>query len=71
MSAVDDRNARLDALSSAVATWADKRTTELNAVVAQNKQILKGRTGSERLAQASVTAAQDLVVNEINAFLVP
>lgn len=71
MSATDDRNTRLDALSAAVAVWATQVTTNLNAVVAQNKQILQGRTGSERLAQSSVAAAQDLVVNEIDAFLVP
>lgn len=71
MSATDARNARLDALTAAVNTWATQRTAQLQAVVAQNKQILQGRTGSERLAQSSVDAASALVVNQINNFLVP
>jgi len=70
MGAVDERNARLDQLTAAVSTWAGKRRSELQARVTTNKNILKGRTGSERLAQASVNAAQDLVVDEIDAFLV-
>lgn len=69
MSSVDERNARLDALSKATSAWASKRRDELKARVDANKKILKGRTGSERLAQASVAAAEDLVVDEIDAFL--
>lgn len=70
MSSVDERNKRLDDLVQAVSAWAGKRRDELKARVDANKKILKGRTGSERLAQASVSAAQDLVVNEIDDFLV-
>ena len=64
-----DRNARLDQLSSAVVAWADKRKTDLNNQVAFSKRVLQGRTGSQRLASATVANATDLVVNEVNAFL--
>lgn len=70
MAAVDERNTRLDDLVKATSAWATKRREELNGRVDSNKKILKGRTGSERLAQASVAAAHDLVVDEIDAFLV-
>jgi hypothetical protein len=63
------RNARLDALSSAVQTWAQKQTDAINQRVASSKTILKGRTGSERLAQSSVQAASSLVVSSIQDFL--
>jgi hypothetical protein len=64
------RNARLDALSSAVTTWAQKQTDAINQRVASSKAILKGRTGSERLAQSSVQAASALVVSSIQDFLI-
>lgn len=70
MSDAVDRDARLDQLVAATSAWADKRREELKGRVDANKKILKGRTGSERLAQASVAAAHDLVVDEIDAFLV-
>lgn len=63
------RNARLDALVTATNDWAQKQTDLLNAQVALNKRILKGRTGSERLAQTSVEASSSLTVDEINQFL--
>lgn len=67
---VEDRNTRLDKLVEATTAWAATRRTELQNRAAANKKILKGRTGSERLAQASVTAASDLVVDEIDEFLI-
>lgn len=70
MASVADRNARLDALAAAAQAWADTRTAQLNSQVSTLKAILQGRTGSERLAQAGVSAASDLVVTEIDAFLV-
>lgn len=63
------RNARLDALLAATTAWADKRTKELNDRVTTAKKILKGRTGSERLAAATTSAASDLVISEIDEFL--
>jgi hypothetical protein len=70
MATVAERNARLDALLSATKVWAERRRTELNNRVASSKKILQGRTGSERLAQASVSAASALVIEQIDDFLV-
>ena len=70
MPSVADRNARLDALAKAAQRWADTRTAELNNRVTSAENILKGRTGSERLAQAAVSATSDLVISSINDFLV-
>jgi len=70
MASVADRNARLDALVQAAQDWAKTRTDELNNRVSSAKAILQGRTGSERLAQTGVSATSDLVVDEINQFLV-
>lgn len=67
--ATRERNERLDALSEATAQWADQQKQRLNNQVALGKRILKGRTGSERLAQASVDAVSDLAVDQINDFL--
>ncbi len=69
MASTADRNKRLDALSSSVKVYAQKRREQLQQRVATAKKILKGRTGSERLAQASVQASNDLVVAEVNNFL--
>lgn len=63
------RNARLDALKKATQEWADQQKKRLKDQVALSKRILKGRTGSERLAQSSVQAVSDLVVDQINQFL--
>lgn len=69
MSALDERNKRLDQLVAATTAWSTKRVKELENKVTITKDILRGRTGSERLAAASVAAAQDIVVNEIDDFL--
>ncbi len=69
MSSVADRNARLDALVQATQEWATRQQSNINQTVATCKTILVGRTGSERLAQASVSAASDLVANSISDFL--
>jgi len=70
MSDVTNRNNRLDALVEAANSWADQRTKEYTDKVASVKKILKGRTGSERLASATTQAASDLVVSAIGDFLV-
>jgi hypothetical protein len=69
MSDVTDRNARLDALLNATNDWVDRRTKEYTDKVATVKKILKGRTGSERLATVTSTAASGLVVKQIDDFL--
>ncbi len=69
MATAEERNARLDALKAATEQWAEKRTKELRDQVTFGKRLLKGRTGSERLANAAVSAASDFVVDEIDTFL--
>lgn len=69
MASVAERNARLDALEAATISWAQQRQDEITQRVATSKRILRGRTGSERLAQSSVQAAADVVATEINDFL--
>jgi hypothetical protein len=64
-----ERNARLDELQQAVTDYATSARRNLTNRVAINKRILQGRTGSERLAQSSVEASSDIVVDEINDFL--
>jgi hypothetical protein len=64
-----ERNARLDALKAATGAWATQQKKRLNDQVALSKRILKGRTGSERLAQASVESVSSLTVDQINDFL--
>ena len=63
------RDARLDALKTATDAWADQRKRELQQESALLKKILKGRTGSERLNNASVESASDLLVSELDDFL--
>jgi hypothetical protein len=70
MTTASERNARLDALVEATKTWATRRREDLKNRATSCKKILQGRTGSERLARASVDAASDLVIQEIDDFLV-
>jgi 7,8-dihydro-6-hydroxymethylpterin-pyrophosphokinase len=69
MASKEERDARLDKLEQAVDAWADKRKKRLTKESALLKKILKGRTGSERLNNASVQAASELQVDEISQFL--
>lgn len=69
MATIAGRNARLDALEKATVDYAAQQTKLLQKRVDVSKRILKGRTGSERLAQAAVQQAGALVVNTINDFL--
>jgi len=65
----DARDARLDGLKTATTEWHTKRRQQLENESALAKKILKGRTGAERLNNASVEAASDLLVDELNTFL--
>ena len=69
MATLQERNARLDALQEAVTQYAATQRKALKRQVEVNKKILAGRTGSQRLAGASVEAASALTVDEINEFL--
>lgn len=64
-----ERDARLDALVKATSEWAAGERARLKKQVALSKRLLKGRTGSERLNNASVTTANELLVVEIDQFL--
>jgi len=63
------RNARLDALLTATEKWGEIRKKQLTDAVALSKAILKGRTGSDRLAAATVNATSEEVLEEIDEFL--
>ena len=63
------RDARLDALRVAAEDWGKRETQRLKNQVALSKRMLKGRTGSERLAHATTKSVSSLTVDEINAFL--
>jgi len=63
------RDARLDELKLAAQAWAKSETQRLKKQVALSKRMLKGRTGSERLAQATTKAVSSLAADEINTFL--
>jgi len=65
----EERNARLNALAVATTEWATAERKRLQDQVAAGKRLLKGRTGSERLNNTSVTTAQELLVDEISQFL--
>lgn len=69
MATVAQRNARLDQLEQAVKQYAAAQRKQLTHRVDTCKRILRGRTGSDRLAQASVQQASGLVVTQINEFL--
>lgn len=64
-----DRNARLNALNSATQAWVTQRQSDINARVATSQAILKGRTGSDSLAQSTVSATSNVVANSISDFL--
>jgi len=63
------RNARLDQLVQLTQSWAQQRTQQLNDRVAFLKRVLQAR-GQGALLNANQQAAQQLVVTEINQFLV-
>lgn len=69
MSTISERNARLDALKAATVQYAAAQRKELKRRVAVCKAILRGRTGSDTLAQTSVQQSSLLVVDTINDFL--
>lgn len=69
MSAIDERNKRLDNLLTVTKQWGEKRVKELEDKVTVIKALLKGRTGAERINNSAVTATQEVVVNSIEEFL--
>jgi len=64
-----ERDARLDALLESAETWGAARKKQLTDAVTLSKAILRGRTGSDRLAASTVTATSGVVVDAIDDFL--
>ncbi len=64
-----ERDARLDELVGATKAWSKTRQKVLTDQVAFAKRVLRGRTGSERLNNETVTKASNLLVDEIDTFL--
>lgn len=69
MATQEERNARLDVLAAAVKAWAKKERERLQEQATFAKKLLQGRTGAERLNNASTTTASQLLVDEIDQFL--
>jgi hypothetical protein len=72
MTTQSDKTARdklLDDLKTAVDEWYTAEEKRINDEVAFVKSVLRGRTGSERLARANTQEAGILVINDIGTFL--
>lgn len=69
MATITERNTRLDELENAVKQYASKQRAGLVRRVDVSKRILRGRTGADRLSQASVDQSAQLVVAQIDEFL--
>jgi|NOAtaT_6_FD_contig_31_422354_length_381_multi_2_in_0_out_0_1 hypothetical protein len=66
---VEARNALLDELKSALDDWHEREIKRIDDEVTFAKSVLRGRTGSERLARSNTTEARVLVIDDINSFL--
>lgn len=72
MSAQSDterRNALLDELKEALDEWAEQEEEKIQDEIDFMKSVLRGRTGSERLARSNTTEARVLVLDDIQSFL--
>lgn len=65
----EERDAKLDRLKEAFDDWYDREKSRLEDEATYLKSVLRGRTGSERLAQENTTEAEVLVTNDIESFL--
>lgn len=65
----EDRDAKLDRLKEAFDDWYDREKSRLEDEATYLKSVLRGRTGSERLAQENTAEAEVLVTNDIESFL--
>lgn len=63
------RDALLDELQSATNDWADAEEQKTQKTIDFMKSVLRGRTGSERLARSNTTEARVLVIDDIDSFL--
>lgn len=65
----ETRNQILDELETAIREWHDTESKRIRDEATFLKSVLRGRTGSERLRQATTTRARVLVLNDITSFL--
>lgn len=63
------RNQLLDRLQRSFNEWHDREKSRLEDEATFLKSVLRGRTGSERVARANTTEAEVLVINDITSFL--
>jgi hypothetical protein len=64
------RNERLSALRTAVEQWADAELERLNAEVEYLERVKEAASASGQLADSSQARTQELLEDEINAYLV-
>lgn len=64
-----ERDARLDRLKQALDDWHTNEKSRLEDEASFLKSVLRGRTGSERLARENTAEAEVLVVEDITSFL--
>lgn len=72
MTTQHDKEARdqlLDDLKTALDEWFDTEEQRVNDEVTFVKSVLRGRTGSERLARSNTREAEILVIDDISSFL--
>lgn len=65
----DARNQKLDRLQRALEEWYGVEEKRLKDEATYLRSVLKGRTGSERLARANTETAEVLVATDIQSFL--
>lgn len=63
------RDALLDRLKTAFTEWHSSEEKRFKDEAAFLRSVLKGRTGSERVARSNTAQAETLVVNNISTFL--
>lgn len=64
-----DRDKRLDALKKATDDWGKRETKRLKDEVIFLKSVIKGRTGSGKLANQNVSDSSKLLVDNIGQFV--
>lgn len=68
-SAINARNQILDELKEALDDWHEQEIKRIDDEVEFVKSVLRGRTGSERLARSNTEEARILVIDDITTFL--
>ena len=65
----ENRDARLEALATAVREWGEKERTRLEDEVVFLKSVLRNRSGASKLASKNVEDAEFYLIDKINKFL--